>query len=98
VVLAFQDQGLETVPAQPLKEHAAVIKSPEEITCMIHACTVELQFHSYGMCLSQIHRTDAERSKERCERSFRKGDRLFATRGDIEVMRNPQHHRHRGRD
>ena len=37
---ALEAEGFEVVPAQPLKEHAAVIKSPEEIACTMHACTV----------------------------------------------------------
>lgn len=37
---ALEAEGFEVVPAQPLKEHAAVIKSPDEIACMLHACTV----------------------------------------------------------
>ena len=28
------------LPAQPMKEHAAVIKSQEEIACMVRSCTV----------------------------------------------------------
>jgi len=39
-VHALEAEGFEVVPAQPLKEHAAVIKCDEEIECMIHACTV----------------------------------------------------------
>ena len=37
---ALERRGFEVGPAQPLKEHAAVIKSKEEIDCLVHSCTV----------------------------------------------------------
>ena len=39
-VQALERAGFEVIPGQPIKEHAAVIKSDEEIACMVHACTV----------------------------------------------------------
>ena len=37
---ALEAEGFEVIPAEPLTEHASAIKCPEEIACLIHACTV----------------------------------------------------------
>ena len=39
-VQALERAGFEVIAGQPIKEHAAVVKSDEEIACMVHACTV----------------------------------------------------------
>jgi Xaa-Pro dipeptidase len=40
VLQTLESRGFEVLPAQPMKEHAAVIKSQEEIDCMVRSCTV----------------------------------------------------------
>ena len=37
---ALEGEGLEVIAAEPLMEHATVVKSPEEVACLIHAVTV----------------------------------------------------------
>ena len=40
VTQALLNSGFEVLRAQPMKEHAGVIKSQEEIACLVHSCTV----------------------------------------------------------
>jgi Xaa-Pro aminopeptidase len=39
-MLALQAQGLEIVGAEPLMQRAKVIKSPDEVACMLHTITI----------------------------------------------------------